>query len=215
MEAFLDAFLKHERQEDLHRFRVQVKKIQALLIVAGCNGTRGRLIAIFKPVKKTFKQAGKLRNEYIRDALTTKRRHQQEAVRSFCALSERRRKHFDRVYRRLRNRVGRINGKAIRKFYTNELLYLAVKLTCGPSAGELHQCRSRIKVLLYNYPLVYNKLHFRLHIAYLDRLQEKIGNWHDRWLAGMLPGDNDGVRDFGARFCEQAIQRADQEHAPI
>src|SRR5437763_7528722 len=58
-------FKKFTRTEDageLHRFRVQVKKIRSFLSLLETDKKNQQLLKTFKPVKKIFKTAGVIRD---------------------------------------------------------------------------------------------------------------------------------------------------------
>jgi CHAD domain-containing protein len=50
----------------------------------------------------------------------------------------------------------------------------------------LHQCRSGIKVLIYNYQLTAPALETAFNEDYLQDIQTAIGDWHDNILAKEL-----------------------------
>jgi len=61
MLAHLYAFCETQKQEELHRFRVQVKKIKALLLFLQGLASVQHL----KPLQSIFKHAGKIRSAHI------------------------------------------------------------------------------------------------------------------------------------------------------
>ena len=65
MTTHLKAFIGTGDQEELHLFRVQVKKVKALLTLLDFASPRHQLLRGFKPVKKIFKHCGIIRNAYI------------------------------------------------------------------------------------------------------------------------------------------------------
>src|SRR5579862_4993322 len=65
MVAYLDSFLKGGDQEKLHQFRLQVKKLRALLLLFDNAQSKNKLSKDFKPVKMIFKQGGIIREAYI------------------------------------------------------------------------------------------------------------------------------------------------------
>ncbi|MCC8426414.1 CHAD domain-containing protein [Mucilaginibacter sp. UR6-11] len=213
MERYLKTYLKKKNQEDLHQFRVQVKKLQAFFTLSD-HSSDAELTPAFKPVKKVFKQAGEVRNAYISGKLTQRRRSADEAARNFRKHAEEYQESIVKVRRMLKNKLRPMNNKTLQQFYENQLHQIAAGLAKQPSAGQLHECRKRIKVLLYNYPLIHDKLLFSLDTAYLDHLQEAIGNWHDHWLAGTLTANTIRVtNELTRNFYERALGQPDQDHA--
>src|ERR1700712_1727379 len=65
MVSHLKAFLGAGDQEELHLFRVQVKKLRAMLELLDSNSSKPRLSKDFKPVRRIFKHGGDIRNAYI------------------------------------------------------------------------------------------------------------------------------------------------------
>lgn len=196
MEAQLESYLNTRDQEDLHRFRVQVKKTQALLRLCSLHSRRP-----FRPVKKIFKQAGILRDAFISGTPEVK------LARDFRRHTGASLKRIRKAGRALKKTLRPIGPKTLRRFYKSELRWIAANLAT-PSPELLHDCRKRIKVLLYNYPLVREELRFTLDATYLDQLQEAIGHWHDQWLGGKDAGETGGL---GRDFYRHAVLRADQD----
>src|ERR1700749_3382634 len=65
MQTHFKAFIKTDEQEELHSFRVQVKKLRAMLELLDTNSSGSHLSKDFKPVKKIFKHCGDIRSAYI------------------------------------------------------------------------------------------------------------------------------------------------------
>ncbi|MCX2452368.1 hypothetical protein OQX61_13925 [Pedobacter sp. PLR] len=61
MESHLQSFLKKEEQDDLHQFRIHVKRIIAFLLLLDQVNHHSKLAKLFRPVNKVFKKAGQLR----------------------------------------------------------------------------------------------------------------------------------------------------------
>src|SRR5258708_5833135 len=59
------AFIKTYDQEELHQFRVQVKKLRAMLELLDIASSKHSLSRDFKPVRKIFKHCGNIRNAYV------------------------------------------------------------------------------------------------------------------------------------------------------
>src|ERR1700744_5341833 len=58
-------FVKTGDQEQLHVFRVGVKKLRAMLQLFDATSSKKKLSRDFKPVRKIFKHCGEIRNAYI------------------------------------------------------------------------------------------------------------------------------------------------------
>ncbi|MDP9080760.1 MAG: CHAD domain-containing protein [Bacteroidota bacterium] len=192
MKSCLKSYLKKGEQEELHKFRVQVKKLQALLILSDQTRHHAKLIPCFKPVKKVFKRAGELRNVYIAGELTQRHQPADKAAQSFRLVVDKHLKGIKKVRHELKTKIKPIRNKQIRLFYENQLRQIARDLAAQSSAEYLHTCRKRLKVLLYNYQAVRRVLAIGLDTTYLNQVQDTIGKWHDQSLTVGLP-DNDAA----------------------
>lgn len=212
MRAQLHNYLETLDQEDLHRFRVQVKKLKALLVLCSYRRNGRQLKGYFKPVKNVFQQAGELRNAYISGKMDPQAENLTTAMRNLRSCAVDFLKCSANVRRRIKKRLRRIRQRNVRRFYEKQLRFAAGVLSEHFSAERLHECRKRIKLLRYNYPLVRGELPFRLDTAYLDELQEAIGQWHDHWLAGSRdPLEAREVRRLSKRFKE----RVNGDQSPV
>ena len=68
-------------------------------------------------------------------------------------------------------------------FYQTQLEQIAGSLTALKFDDRLHQCRKRVKILIYNHKLTKPVLHTAFNNNYLDEVQTAIGDWHDDMLA--------------------------------
>lgn len=182
MKRSLNSYLKNKVQADLHQFRVQVKKLHALLVLSDyCRG-HPKLVTHFKPVKKVFKCAGVLRNAYICQKLTLNPKPAEKAARSFRSHKAEYWKKIKKTYRRIITKIKRLRSTVVESFYEIQLRQIANALAALPAVKQLHACRKRIKFLLYNDKLFHDQISIHLNVEYLDRLQETIGEWHDQLL---------------------------------
>ncbi|WP_432710728.1 hypothetical protein, partial [Pedobacter sp.] len=94
--------------------------------------------------------------------------------------------HFKKLRRSiggLLKRVPKVKNKNASLFYDMELRSIGRCLSSSKGVDQMHDCRKRIKVLLYNLPLVRNKINVPVNEDYLQQVQNAIGNWHDHVLA--------------------------------
>lgn len=215
MNTRLKSYLKRGDQEDLHQFRVQVKKIEAFLILSGLAAHPAKLQQLFIPVKKTFKKAGVLRNSFIKNELTHRRQSDDKAERNFRQYIGEKLKKIQKARRILKQTIKPVAKKNVRWFYQTELKEIGRAFALSPSARQLHECRKRIKVLLYNEQLVHDVLTKGVNTIYLDEVQEAIGNWHDRLLIHQsecssgqpedgYPGQKESITVLTDEFCRRA-----------
>src|SRR5690606_1509252 len=77
-----------------------------------------------------------------------------------------------------------IGGKSIASFYKKELDKILLALAKMEFNEEMHDCRKRIKNLIYNKDIAEKSLpDLRIDVDYLDQIQNAIGEWHDAVLA--------------------------------
>ncbi|WP_419701531.1 CHAD domain-containing protein [Mucilaginibacter sp. NFX135] len=200
MKAYLKSYLKKGQQEDLHRFRVQVKKLRAFFTLSDTLSPHSNMNKKFKLVKKIFKEAGKLRNTYIKHKLADRPEPNTrtspdlpiaKASRKFRLKVLKYLKKTQSVHGVLKKNIKSIKNSSVHQFYEDQLQQIAGALAPLQFNEKLHECRKRIKVLLYNYQLVQATLGITLNEDYLKQLQEAIGNWHDYLLSPTrLSGDH-------------------------
>lgn len=197
MKAYLDAFFQSGDQEKLHRFRVQVKKLKAMLMLLDAATPESKLLKGFKPVKKIFKQSGHIREAYINlqlanryyldneDFITEQVNAMEKSILDFCAHSKKYTKTIKEVHDKLEGDLRSADNEEISEFYKRNLDEIAFTLSKLNFNDQLHNCRKQIKTLVYNRKIAQKALDGRLNLNndYLDQLQDRIGDWHDNVLA--------------------------------
>jgi CHAD domain-containing protein len=209
MEASLKSYLKKEQQEDLHRFRVQIKKLRAFIILSDSDEQHLKLAGHFKPVRKIFKQAGEIRNAYMNQKLgesqqihndefiNSQHQLQIKAGREFKSKKVRFLKRLKDVQHVLKRKIQPISDLHINLFYQIQLEQIAVFFAKIKFNEQLHDCRKQVKILVYNYKLTQPVLDMGFNEEYLKQLQAVIGDWHDHVLAIEL-FSSDEVKDNAA-----------------
>ncbi len=197
MKNHIKAFSISGKQEELHQFRVQVKKLKAMLTLYSCEPENKGLLKDFKPVKRVFKEAGDIRNAHINLELGGKHHlndenfshHQQQTldkgIEAFKNNGSKYLKAIKKAHVILQHDIHRLHNKTIRDFYKSKLVHIDA-FFAGPTFNEeLHNARKNIKLLMYNQKVaakaIKNKA--QLNQDYLDGLQNSIGEWHDHNLA--------------------------------
>lgn len=183
-------YSKRARAENIHRIRVDLKKIRALLYLQEKTGSAVNTRSL-KYIRKIFKQAGKIRDAQVSAALMKKMQmgtpaffsHQREIVagesKVFNALVSRhtdklmkacarQRKSFRHISRQEINKLNRFIVKKLKPVYFPRL-----KLT------ELHESRKSIKRMIYLNSILKEKDNSRIKIDCLRKLEESVGKWHD------------------------------------
>ena len=190
-------FLNTRDQEELHQFRVQVKKLKALITLYACEKGNKNLLKHFKPVQNIFKKAGTIRNAYINLKLGQKyqlndegfNQHQQQLLNNGSEVFKKKGSKYLKGIKKarmvLQNNIHLLHNKTIRNFYQDKLAKTDTFFKNPTFNEELHTARKNIKLMIYNQkiaaPALQNKVH--LNYTYLDELQNNIGEWHDHNLA--------------------------------
>jgi CHAD domain-containing protein len=198
MLTYFKSFLLEGKQDDLHSFRVQIKKLRALFIVFDeATGGKHQLQKEFKPVRSIFKHAGEIRNAHVNLKLgahykvkneqfeNSQRKVIANGVTEFKLKGLKYLKKIDRSHTSIKHQLHFIQNKSITRFYQQKLQEIASALTQNQFDEDLHTSRKQIKVLVYNYQLAGKAVEKRMTFNpdYMDDLQGAIGDWHDNVLA--------------------------------
>lgn len=224
MQKHLQDFLQSRDQKALHQFRVQVKKTRALLLLLEKGSGNKKLPRLFKPVRKIFKKAGKIREAYIHLQLGDQYHLHNEAFKkqqhgiieksteAFCNRGHKHLHHLKMAHKKLNKAIDRLDNAGIRGFYEKTLDEITEFLAQPVFDERLHDCRKQIKYLLYNQKPAAGALKSLcvLNTGYLDGLQEMIGKWHDNLLAIELfssPGSEDESANKEIRAQNEELQK--------
>jgi CHAD domain-containing protein len=198
MNVHLKAFLETGDQENLHKFRVQIKKLKAMLSLFETTSKHHKLMKHFKPVKKAFKYAGNIRDAYTSLQLSEHYELKNEAFESgqqkiidegtdqFRHKGKKIIRSIKNVHKRLKKQLPRVHNNSITEYYKKQLEQISVNLTVSGFTEDMHTNRKLIKILVYNHKLADKALNGSLNIDYLDNLQDNIGKWHDNIVAAQL-----------------------------
>jgi CHAD domain-containing protein len=194
-------FIKTGDQEQLHLFRVQVKKLRAMLELFDTTTSKKKLSKDFKPVRMIFKHCGEIRSAYINmklgaqyhftdeDFLMGQLYEIEKGTNSVKELEKKYLKAIKSAHNDIADDLEHIGNKTIVAFYKTKLDQVANILSNLQFSEDLHNARKQIKVLLYNRKIARTALEEgKLNISdeYLDKVQGLIGDWHDNILALQL-----------------------------
>ncbi|PKL84772.1 MAG: hypothetical protein CVV22_11340 [Ignavibacteriae bacterium HGW-Ignavibacteriae-1] len=186
-------FNEFENPQDLHKMRLEMKKISSFVLfltLINKNSKWNKQLKAFRPV---FKKAGLVRMAQLNLNLAEKYQladleiiEMQNAVLD-NHLMEFRMKYYDnteklsRSLKKISREISRIKEKDIKSFYKYQVNVLAELLNSSEIERHLHECRKRIKNLIYTYRFMPSKLKDKVYLndEYLDEIQEQIGEWHD------------------------------------
>lgn len=205
MNTHLANFLETSDQEALHKFRVQIKKIRAMLSLFEATSNQTGLLKVFKPVRKVFKHAGTIRDAHMNlqlgeiyeiknEAFTSsQQRIIEEGTIEFGQNGKKFIKDIKQAYKLLKKQLPGIENHAITDYYKKQLRSIATNLAVSGFTEDMHTNRKLIKILVYNYKLAEKALNgsISFNTTYLDKLQEAIGKWHDNIVAEQLFSSTD------------------------
>jgi CHAD domain-containing protein len=190
----LRGFVKNGDQNKLHQFRVGIKKLKAVATLIEETAGAGQLRKDLRPIKNTYQLSGKVRDSYLHielgknvgassDFLSEEKSSLKKASRK---LRKGRTHHLKTLRRSKKVMLKHARGaknREINLFYMSELHAIHGCLNSSNEVEELHGCRKRLKVLIYNLPLVSSILKLPINEDYLQQVQTAIGDWHDNVLA--------------------------------
>jgi len=197
MTGHLKKFIENGEQEELHPFRVQVKKLRAMFELLDINSAKNPLQNDFKPVRKIFKRCGEIRNAFINlqygqrfqfkneDFFMNHLYEIEKGTNEVKELGKQYLKTIKSAHDDIGGDLQHVGNKDIVEFYKTRLYNIGSFMENLQFNDELHATRKQIKTLMYNRKLAQNALDGKLLISndYLDKLQTLIGDWHDNVLA--------------------------------
>lgn len=180
-------YTENHEQEVLHKLRVCIKKIRALVRLTEKCSIKKDFLDILAPLKKVFDAAGEIRNLQIELALVQqhegpgkktealqKKIDQQASV--FCDGLDIH--NLEKSYEKLTGIFKNIENDQLIHLYHQQQVKLE-KIFAKKS--EWHNGRKAIKRLLYIHDVLPKNLKkkLRLNLPYLQKLEEQLGQWHD------------------------------------
>jgi CHAD domain-containing protein len=191
--SHLHAFYAFSDTEELHRVRVEIKKMKALFSLDEKKEKSKKFKTQFKPIKKVFSQAGKIRAAQVNLELLDRYgivngEIEKEQTGILIDQSE---KFFPKIKfyeKKLRKQFSFFSGKfysietpVLKKIFEKELNKLEKSFAIQVSGDKLHECRKQLKRLTYANAVFGKKLvkKIKLKTSYVKKLEETIGKWHD------------------------------------
>lgn len=194
MHSHLKAFFELQNPEELYHFRIQVKKMKALLFFLQ-DGVLGKYEKEhLKSVQYIFKHAGRIRSAHINISLlmqypvadpsyiTEQENIEKNEIKQFITSHHAYIKTIKAIRKGFSNAFRDIKDKDIVTLYKKHLKKVfGILKHSNDRIDKWHKIRKKIKNLLYLYRILPNSIVRKLHLndAYLEHLQEAIGKWHD------------------------------------
>lgn len=184
----LGKFPGRREPESLHRLRVEIKKLKALILLVPEAERPSR---DFRLVKKIFRKAGSIRQAQLNLGLAKKfqagtavqnklKQQIREGEIVFSGKIPAWLRKLRKTEKTFRRDFQKRSTKEVSKIVQAELDFIQ-DIFVRSVKEELHFARKHIKILLYLYSVCGKKEKSRLGLdhSYLDRLQELLGEWHD------------------------------------
>jgi CHAD domain-containing protein len=204
MHHHLQAFSDAGGQENIHKLRVEIKKVKAFAQFSLALPQQQLSAADLRKIKRIFKHAGIIRDAYT-SLLTMKSYRIRDTVlkseetgiikiesRKFRSFYEDYNKRISKADKTFHKKVHAVKNNDIKHWFEEQLSIIASAFGSS-SAYQLHAARKRIKTLLYIQAVLPENMvtSLQLNTTYLEKLQQTIGNWHDHTTAtALLIGKN-------------------------
>lgn len=176
-----------------HKLRVEIKKLNAFFDFIKYCSPEFKRKKVFNPFKQIFKQAGKVRDIQIEEAMLKKyfntnllkeyrsglrqlRLKEQDAY--FAIINKKVLRKLNKSSRAVQSFIGDVNKKKAHKYLDNKSVEIASLLNQNRLAkAQVHELRKRLKIVNYNQKLIYLKKED--NITQLESLIELLGKWND------------------------------------
>ncbi len=189
----LALFGKKQDPEALHKLRVEVKKMKAMLLLQSGSSAVDKLAGEFVEIRNVFKKAGKIREAEINLKLLKAhhisdkklKRSQEERVKKkgekFSRKTGDYRKRMEKSATMFLRKFKAIPLQKIQRLFSSELRQLSGLTQVRMGTVKLHNFRKKLKNLIYSnaiLPAAAAKK-MKLNVVYLKKLEDTIGSWHD------------------------------------
>ena len=185
LKGLLNSFQKTQDQETLHRIRVEIKKIKAVLQLMHFNDKKLDERKEFLPFRKIFRACGKIREPYVSYSLAVKFGGKPLPQAPDCSeLIQEFRKDIPKYVRSVKEqkkhilkKAGDIQSLKYKKYLEKKETELEKMLVPKFRLRELHQVRKLIKEILSIMTIFSKKQALN---PFFDDIADLIGNWHDK-----------------------------------
>jgi CHAD domain-containing protein len=190
--GYLDEYAEKGKYKVLHKLRLEIKKITALInLLEYCRQMPLNPLQL-KNLNKIFRLAGKVRSYKINKKIIAafgddSMRHLTGKNAAKAAKNKLRDagKKYQRRMQQLNNTVSEqmavINQQNLNAYLEGQLQHIT-SFQVNPHTVTLHALRKHIKEILNLYPLADGAMMppiKKIQLARLDKLQDAIGQWHD------------------------------------
>ena len=184
--------LVDESEKNVHKARVEIKKIVALYAFVEFCDDRLDARKELKPLIKIFKLLGKIRDyhntialcqkfEISPDEFDTEKRPQKEASKSVRVEIEKYKEDFKTIAKNTASVLKATSSEKLKIYLEAEKEKIFAVLDAPTDRDSLHHSRRDIKILVYDVALLDTTIYLiePAEIKAFDALQDNIGKWHD------------------------------------
>lgn len=187
----LNAFCLTKETEDIHRLRVAIKKLNAIITLLPLRKRTKR--KLLKPIRKIFKTSSAIRTAEVNLELMREFKlkdpiyemEQREIINQISDLIISKKSKYTLWLRNFHSSfepfLNKLSSETLQAIFLKRLNKLQLYFSKKPETSLLHKTRKALKIQLYLYPVIEKFLEEgrSINIEYLDELQDKIGKWHD------------------------------------
>ena len=206
--SHLEKYSDQKKPETLHKIRVDIKKIKAILAVVNASEKRFKAHKNFIPLRNISRKAAEIRDHEIRAQLLlkhkmddTRPRHANvnELITSFQSNIPSFIKTAKRKRNKLEPEVKQVKRNEVRRYLDKKQKEIKSQLFPRPKMRSIHQTRKVLKEVVY-LSEANGKLGSK-EIKFYDKMQETIGKLHDKQLLLQLlkkKNDQNGKTQYEA-----------------
>lgn len=221
----LRTFASSGEQRELHKLRVELKKIKTFIKLVTLYRGKKKLAVQQRSIRLVFHHAGVIREADLNLQMMQQFHINRPAVKDKAGRILRQepgkfRSHVARYDRLIKELVSALlkllrplRDRKLQRWIDKQVEKTAV-IVAGTPTDQLHTARKRIKHLGYIYEICPKRLRTKLALNadYLDQLQDVIGKWHDTDVAIRLLDAHNGRNQVGL---DRLRRQREQEGAAI
>jgi CHAD domain-containing protein len=188
----LKKYKQYTKPEQLHEIRVELKKIKTLFNFLASGSKQFNAATVYKPLKQLFKKAGIIREsdvlhqlfkdyklERFEKAIILKTKGQKKVIAKFHKKTTQYIKTTKQIHKKFERYFTHTNTTHLRKYISKIERQLCEKLFQKFNQDKLHPIRKQVKELIYLSQIT-NAENNLQKIETFNKLQDAIGNWHDK-----------------------------------
>ncbi|HEY5462444.1 MAG TPA: CHAD domain-containing protein [Hanamia sp.] len=185
--------------EDYHQLRVEIKKVNALMVLISYCHKDFKKKKYFKPFKSIFKQSGKIRDLQLEESvlekysatsiegflLRVKNEIKKEEKNFHLLIQNNFKRKINKSYKKIVTYLKEMQPNKVENFIKKETRKLKELILITPLKGhDLHELRKALKIDLYNKKSL--NLQDKNGWEEKNDFQELLGNWHDSKMLSNL-----------------------------